>query len=190
MSHISRRDSRESLAFLISAELLGVLFKFDQFLAVETRLKGCSPLRRQEPARLQLHPRRLGPAEGFEGTLSAAGPFVRRLRQAVEADVGALRRPALQRRAGVRGIQPHSSRQPRRAGFGISPGASTRRRWNRWWREVFSRTARWRDIRRKFADHAGEAPLIRLFKLGCGTGGRLDPTSRIPELLARFRPFG
>ncbi len=29
MSHISRQDSRESLAFLISAEVLGVLFKFD-----------------------------------------------------------------------------------------------------------------------------------------------------------------
>jgi len=115
---------------------------------------------------------------------------VRRLRQAVEADAGALCRPALQRRAGVRGIQSPSSRQPRRAGFGISLGASTRRRWNRWWREVFAKSARRHNIQRKFADYAGEAPLIRLFKLGCGAGGRLDPVSGIPELLTRFRPFG
>ena len=40
MSHISGQVSGESLAFLISAEVLGVLFKFDQFLAEDTRLKG------------------------------------------------------------------------------------------------------------------------------------------------------
>ena len=84
--------------------------------------EGLLPLRRQEPVRLQLHPRRLGPAEGFEGTPSAAGPFVLRLRQTGAAAVGALRRPGLLRRVGVRGIQPLSSRQPRsRLGLRFRP---------------------------------------------------------------------
>ncbi|MCY4461570.1 MAG: hypothetical protein OXC26_14435 [Albidovulum sp.] len=41
ISYISRRVSSESLAFPISAEVLGVLFKFDMLLAEETRLKSC-----------------------------------------------------------------------------------------------------------------------------------------------------
>ena len=42
MSHIFGQVSSESLAFLISTEVWDVLFKFDEFLAEETRLKGCS----------------------------------------------------------------------------------------------------------------------------------------------------
>ncbi len=42
MPHISGQVSSGSLALLVSAEVWEVLFKFDEFLAEETRLKGCA----------------------------------------------------------------------------------------------------------------------------------------------------
>ncbi len=42
MSHISGQVSSGSLTLLVFAKVWEVLFQFDEFLAEDTRLKGCS----------------------------------------------------------------------------------------------------------------------------------------------------
>ncbi|MCY4462315.1 MAG: hypothetical protein OXC26_18265 [Albidovulum sp.] len=63
MSYISGQVSSESLAFLVSAEVWEVLFKFDELLAEETRLKG-SPA---AAARTCTSPATAAPTGAFRG---------------------------------------------------------------------------------------------------------------------------
>jgi len=194
MSHISGQVSSGCLTLLVSAKVWEVLFQFDEFLAEETRLKGCSRCGGKS-----LHYSNYDRADwGLPMALRGLHP---RLSLSCD-DCGKRARPPSVRYAGRRFyvasvhvvfslLLPGSiDRVWKRAGLGISPGASTRRRWNRWWRNVFPRTARWRDIRRKFSHFAGETPLVRMFKQVCGSDWGPASAPGIPELLMLFRPFG
>lgn len=194
MSHISRELSSRSLKIPVSARALDYLFEIDGIIAEEAKRTGCGhcggkSLHRADYYRadwgLPSVPGGVRPRPGF-----ACGRCRRRTTPPSVRYAG--------RRFYVAAVfLPFSlflpgslDRLRTEAGLSIAPCAATRRRWRRWWRDGFPRTLRWRDLAARIAEHAGEAPPVRLLKLSRRGDWTRLPAFGILQLLKRFRPFG